>query len=127
MPPKTVALTLEKPVVIGGVVVDQYGKPLAGAKVMIVASKKNGDESQLIRGYETVTADEAGQWEFDKLPGKVDEIELSAMHPECLGEYGFFLLQPYKDVAALRAKTAKLTLLRGVPVLGTIVDPQGQP
>ena len=47
-PPATVAITLEKTVPIGGVVVDQNGKPLAGAKVMILPAKKYANGSPVV-------------------------------------------------------------------------------
>ena len=98
---------------------------------MVVPTKKYANGSRLIRaadqGFDQVTANEKGQWTYEGLPAKVDEIQLAATHPECLGQYGFYSLQTFKDLEALHAKTATLTLTRGTTILGTIKGPDGKP
>ena len=61
------------------------------------------------------------------MPAEVDAVQIGVSHAEALGRYGFMVLEPFADVAALKAKTATLRLTRGTRVEVTVKRPEGTP
>ena len=125
-PPAEYTLRLDPVSSIGGKVVDDAGKPIAGANVEIyVNGTMENVGSLFVEGPWTnravVTAAD-GTWHFDRIPLHADSIRVAAWDYQHL-DGGYFFLKPYTPVAALRDKTAIITLARGVPVTGTVVNP----
>ena len=119
---------MEKGTSIGGHVLDQHGRPVGGATVVVRASKGYPRSPQWIaHGDVSTKADAEGRWSFPNVPGQGANFSLSAYHHLCLGDRGSYHPEPFKPEAALRDRSAVLTLDRGTLVQGTVVAPDGKP
>ncbi len=127
-PPTRFDLLMEKATDIGGIVVDQDGKPLAGARVIGQVNKKYADANlRLAGGYISVLAGDDGKWLASGIPEHFETIALAAYHKECIAGDAFPQPKPFTDIAALRNATASLKLTRGTPVKLLVHGPDGQP
>ena len=130
-PPTEYTIGLDPVSSIGGKVLDDAGKPIAGANVEIyVNGTMENVGSFYVAGPWTnraVVTEADGTWHFDRTPPHAESIKVAAWDYQHLdGDY--FFLKPFTPVSALRDKTAVLTLPRGVAVSGTVVDPfSGRP
>lgn len=130
-PPTEYTVRLDPVSSIGGKVVDDAGQPIAGANVEIYVNGRMEDEGALYVEWPwinraVVTAAD-GTWHFDRIPPDTKSIKVAAWDYHHLGS-DYFFLRPYTPVAALRDKTAVLTLPRAVAVEGSVVDPfSGKP
>ncbi len=126
--PATLDLVIEKAVGISGVVVDQDGKPLVGAKLMVTVSKHYADaRERLSASWISATSDADGKWSVPGVPETFDRVELGAYHRECLGTETSIQPKPFADIAGLKNGTAALKLTRGVPVRLVVQGAEGQP
>lgn len=134
--PAEFTLHLRKGTVIGGLVRDEGGRPIRGAKVEVQC--KGGAEADgrttplawLAVGEHALTTDAEGRWSLDNVPaGDEVKVLLNLNHPEFVRDRVWGRLQEEQGVTmeALRARTAALTLRRGVSVTGTVSDPDGRP
>jgi RNA polymerase sigma factor (sigma-70 family) len=127
-PPDHLLFQLEKVATIGGRVVDQDQKPLAGATVFITARKRYPKSEQWVAvAYDGIPADASGRWTFSGVPERPDAIELAAHHPSCLSEIASFQMKEFTPLSALRDGTAVLKLERGTPIELTVVGPDQKP
>jgi thiol-disulfide isomerase/thioredoxin/uncharacterized GH25 family protein len=126
--PDEYTLALEPGTKIGGQVVDDAGKPVAGATVMLHVKQKSAAHPEQSVGvvYVPVTTDADGRWSFDKAPAEFDDINLGAYHLQ-YANGGYYGMSSFKPDSALRDGTAKLTLERGVPVRGVVFGSDGKP
>ena len=125
-PPASVTLRLPRGTTVGGRVVGEDGRPAGGARLLLMAEPADGwgnDDgvpyARLARQF--VTADAAGRWICDRAPAKWARFLAEAAHPDYVDSSGLVTL----DDAALRDATATLTLLRGRPFRGKIVNQNG--
>ena len=119
---------------LGGTVVDERGRPLAGAAVWLDVRRDgevvevNTDSGNFEAGLPLrATAGDNGQFAFE-LPdgGAVLGVTAAAAgHPEAAGRR--FLAGEVPDVAAFRDGTATLALPPGRVVAGTVTGPDGEP
>lgn len=125
--PSRVVAELEAGWSVGGIIVDDDGKPVAGVVVnpSVELKKRPGDNQQLGSGAHVKT-DAAGRWRFDSVPVSMKEVFAEIKHPQykparrslTRAEFG---IEPGNEIAA------KITLDRGVTVTGMITDDKGQP
>ena len=119
---------LDEATTIGGVVVDEAGKPVADATVVIRVQKKYANSLQRINiSYESTRVDGNGKWSYEGVPAEYDSIDLGVWSPTHLGKYGFYPMEQYEDAAALKARNAKLTMSSGVPIHVKVVGVDGAP
>ena len=120
--PETYVLGLERGLRMGGKVVDERGRPVAGARVL---------PSLEVRDFEEVAAavtDAQGLWHSDALPASVLEgkeprlISLQVSHPDHVTA-----IEDRVPAAAVRAGTVMLTMRQGVSIAGSVLGPDGQP
>ena len=121
--------TMRKGTVIGGVVKNEDGKPIAGAKVEVSCDGADcltwladGDDARL--------TDAQGRWTLDDVPeGDAIRLSLRLNHPDYVSDQAWGGLQNEQDVtlASLRAKTAKIVMHRGVSISGTVTAADGKP
>jgi Carboxypeptidase regulatory-like domain len=126
IPPRFTA-ELEAGWSVGGLIVDEAGKPIQGAKVQphIEFKKRPGDLRQLASGT-TLTTDAAGKWRFDSVPASMGMVGVSINHadfqpiqrPISRGEFG---IEPGRE------QTGKIVLSRGLTVVGKVTDEAGKP
>ena len=112
---------------VGGIIVDDTGKPVEGVRVRpsIEYKKPPGVTKQFGVGTNLKT-DAAGKWRFDSVPVSMNEVYVEIDHPAFkplrrpLPRDGFGL-EPGQEA------TAKITLERGLTVVGKVTDEAGNP
>ncbi len=126
--PSTHELRLPVGTRIGGRVVDERGEPIAGAVVHVWAEPVEGYVSEpgvpraLCNG-EIVTTGEDGRWTCDRLPEQRAKLWVGLTHREFVGDTHLRGIE--EDDA--RAGTATVTMVRGRPFSGRVVDADGRP
>jgi beta-lactamase regulating signal transducer with metallopeptidase domain/protocatechuate 3,4-dioxygenase beta subunit len=131
--------------VIGGVVVDEKGQPIAGAEVEVAVTPIRGRlvKSVVPSGYNApppVRTDSEGRWQLRGVPAGVwpmttdnvgagkDTYQFHVTHPEFLyRQFNSAGEVPLESDPAFRARTAKLTLKRGLVLRGVVSDESGTP
>ncbi len=127
-PPERILIQTEKGTTIGGRVVDQDNRPLAGATVVVTVKKSYSKSKQWIDiQYESIKTDTNGNWSLSGVPEKPDSIEIGAYDYLHLPERPSIQMQPYTPLSALRDGSALLRLERGTLLEGTVLAPDGQP
>lgn len=130
--PQEFKFKMEKGVAIGGRILDQDEKPIAGATVHIRTSRDTNRyepvyNQQRSSSSETVKTDADGRWHVPNALPNPTMVEVGYYHPDYLTNYTFYLIEEYKTIPSLLDQTAVFHLKRGVPVTGTVVDPDGKP
>ena len=136
---------------IGGVVVDEMGKPIPNVRVELRAStewrrgnvKPTAVEYPFYNNYFSAyspvfgtcpVTDAEGRWQCGRFPKQIEIIELrlflpdnscQQFHTENDGSM-CFSGDPIK-MADLRSQKAKLVAKKGIAVHGVVVDPEGKP
>ncbi|HEY2250348.1 MAG TPA: carboxypeptidase-like regulatory domain-containing protein [Planctomycetaceae bacterium] len=137
--PREFTFQLERGTVIGGIVNDDDGKPIAGVKVGVMLddpNKEQGlDESPIPNIWLATlgsrrTTDAQGRWSLDTAPAG-DEFGFKIMlnHPDYISDYTWAGLQNDQNVGAdsLRDRTATLIMHRGIKLSGVVVDAAKKP
>jgi thiol-disulfide isomerase/thioredoxin len=116
---------MEKSARISGHIVDETGKPISQATVIIdVIKKYPGSEQRVDSSWETTTSDSSGLWSFDNVPASGTRFYVGAYDFKHLQDADLGLNE-YESVADLYNSTAKLTLHTGTPVQVTVLKPDG--
>ena len=127
--PAAYTVILDRGVPIGGIVRDEQGRPVAGARVFPTFAGTRRSEIEYLEappdlGFST---DAQGRWNASILPATCTTGELVARveHPRYLSSGQFYDRRlPVKD---LRALTAALVMQAGFTVRGTVTDQNGRP
>lgn len=136
--PETLTVRVPKPATVGGVILDQQGNPIEGARVAVTLDE-GGDpighpalqySRWLADDEEAAVTDKDGRWSVKNIPPG-DDVKLD-LH---LSHAGFVSDQrPGESQAAqgvtmelLRKQTATMTMQRGLRLRRRIVDEQGGP
>jgi len=137
--PAEYTFRLEPGVTAGGRIVDEQGKPIAGAKVQVQMTNDpkpaHGDgraryDTSLAILSGAATTDAEGRWRIDNVPDHPRaDLGLLVSHPDYVSDQRWQEAQKAAAVttAMLRKGTATLTLKRGVIVRGLVTGPDGQP
>jgi RNA polymerase sigma factor (sigma-70 family) len=127
-PPDHLLFQMDRATTIGGRVVDQDRKPIAGATVVIDVEKVYPRSPQRVNlQFRSIPTDANGRWSFTGVPENPDSLKLTAYHYLCLTERTCFLPEEFKPLSALRDGSATLQLRRGTIVDGSVVGPDGRP
>jgi len=130
-PPEKIAIEMERATSIGGRVVDDAGQPVAGATVVLYVGKKYPGSKQRVNvSFEFVKTDENGKWSCSLVPAEFDRIEVGVFHhryASAQSGYGWYPMEEFKPVSALRDGTATLKLERGVLIEGVVRGSDGKP
>ena len=128
-----------KATTMGGIIVDEDGKPIQGAKVEVEYEKggekanksyREGFDRWLANGDGALITDEQGRWRIDNAPpGDNVQVRVIPSHADYISlETSTFESDdkrlPSKE---LRNESATLTLKRGIGVTGKITDAEGKP
>lgn len=118
---------LDKGQSFGGVVVDEDGQPIVGAKVhpSIEYKKRESDSSQLSSGRD-FTTDEQGRWSVHVVPASEEYLYVSISHPEFM-KSGLRLSPEEYGLKQGEAPQAEITLTQGLSIAGTVKDSAGEP
>ncbi len=126
---------LERGTTIGGVVQDEAGRPVEGARVEVDlqgGGKVDGPVSpdgHLASGDVPVT-DAQGRWSLDNVPAGDDlKILLKFAHPDYIAdaEWRTAAEDQALGLPALRARTTIVKLRPGIILTGRVTDPAGKP
>ena len=123
--PAEYTLELEPAATVGGVVVDEQGRPVSGARVDCWTGRQNGDSRPNYYPYTAgvvALTDEQGRWQRGALRGEFDIAGVTVAHPA----YRHATMQANDErLNELRAGTLQTELSSGRTVVGTVVDNQG--
>jgi protocatechuate 3,4-dioxygenase beta subunit/peroxiredoxin len=127
-PPTAYTVRLEPGTTIGGKVVDDAGKPITGAHVVVwLEGNKLPDPCESVYvSDEGVKTSADGMWEMDDIPNQYKSLQIGAWDYQHL-EKEFFPLQEFSPFSALRDHSAVFALKRGVAITGTVFGPDGKP
>ena len=120
---------------IGGVVLDEAGRPVAGAEVRLNNSFWGTVlENQEVLPSEPVKTDATGHWSIQGLPEKYQDFSVTVTHPDFpeaqFSAYGPKTIRfsgPHIAVADLFSGKAVLKLLNGYRIVGTVRNQSGKP
>ena len=128
-PPDPFRFQMEKAVTIGGRVLDQDQRPVAGATVVIKGAKSGyADSEQKPDVFFVPTKTDAdGRWSFSNTPEQSDAVAIGCYHHLYLSDQPFFQMDDFQPVSALRDRSAVLRLRSGTRIDGTVVGPDGRP
>lgn len=112
---------------VGGVVLDEQGKPVKGVTVgpSIEFRKRPGESRQLGVGTRIKT-DEKGQWRFDMVPASLTSVHVNFSHPAFKPSH-FSLPRDDYYLDLDDEPSEPITLDRGLSIEGRVVDSDGQP
>jgi len=113
--PGSLELRYEAGTTIGGIVKDEAGRPIAGAKVSVSAPVKEKDNFQHWLGFPKTDAE--GRWRLDEAPGVLAGVSVRVEHPD----YRPGWAEASRDLAAVSV------LKKGLSVTGRILDLEGKP
>jgi len=125
--PHRLTAELESAWSVGGIVVDDAGKPVEGVTVRpsIEFKKRPGSLEQMGIGTSTKT-DAAGRWHFDSVPDSMSEVHVEIDHlkfkPVRRG-----LARTDFGIKRGQEPTGKLVLETGLTVIGKVTDEAGKP
>jgi len=136
--PTNFTAKLEKGVAIGGIVKNEKGEPVPGARV-ILSGPPSGDIGERTRSvvapnYHVERTDAEGQWHFSEAPRDLESLLFRVLQPEfvpvvfaCEGAVtGDETIKLLPKADFLTGKAA-MTLGHGIELAGRVVDAAGQP
>ena len=136
--PTNFLASLQKGLSVGGVVKNDKGEPVPGARV-ILSGPVPADVGERVRSvvapnFHAERTDAAGQWRFGEAPRDVETLLFRVIQPEyvstvfaCQGaetDLDGVVFLPKEDLLAGKAVMA---LGHGIELAGRVVDPAGQP
>lgn len=135
--PTEYTFRLEDAVTASGRVVDEKGKPVAGARVEVtLASDPRPHQSDgrlrynrwLAEADDRPTTDANGRWKINNLPNHPEvELHLLVTHPDYVADERWNAKTAGVTTKMFREGTATVTLKSGVIVRGRVTDPDGKP
>ena len=126
--PDEFTFTFERGRTIGGFVRNEQGEPIQGAKVHLNIPLENYQQVGMgLALWDSVfLTDAEGRWHLDHFPRKIESIYLGLEHPDYISVTG-----PAEISAAEQRQVlggiAVMVMKRGIPVTGTVTDPEGKP
>lgn len=125
--PAEFTFTYEQGRTIGGVVHDERGKPIPGVKVSLSISSEKYEQANLCLALwdEVFVTDSEGRWHLAHVPGKVERVSVGLEHPDYITDLGQMLSDAQKR--RTEDRTAVMVMKKGIPVSGTVTDPEGKP
>jgi hypothetical protein len=134
--PEEFTFTLRKGTVIGGLVKNEDGQPVAGVKVEVMLAQRQDQRQRVLDTTWLASEDDArvtdaqGRWTLNNVP-EGDNVELLVRlnHPDYISDYPWGVMQKAAGVttALLRQQTGTIQMVRGIRVTGAVTDPKGKP
>ena len=135
--PEKFTFKMVQAIPIGGTVLDENQNPISGVSVEVRRVTRNDKPDQRTRfgtwfaeGPGAQVTDENGQWTLNNIPPG-DDIELSLRftHSDYIGDENWGGLQGEQALGqkALRDKTARIVLQKGIKIRGRLTNEDGDP
>ena len=126
-PPATFKAVLDLGRTVGGVIVDEIGRPIADAVVRpsVNYKKRPGDTSQLGIGAKIKT-DSEGRWSYANLPRENKSFTVEITHPQFKPQIANLSAETFELLPGQQASRTT-AMEKGVSVTGKIVDAAGKP
>ncbi len=124
-----VTLELEPGVAVGGVIRDEEGRPVAGARVIpsLFDDSPGSRRSFFSPEGGVATTDAEGRWRASILPADAEgALWVRFEHPDYVSDPPRSFSRNF-PVAEARAFLGQMVLKRGIAVAGTVVGPEGRP
>lgn len=119
-------IVLDSAWTIGGIVENEKGEPVAGAKVGVsLRFKVRPDCDEALYVGEKQLADAEGKWRYDKVPVHLSDLGVEIEHQDYRPK-GIGLSRSLHEVAEGKP-LAKVQLDSGLTITGTITDENGSP
>ena len=135
--PPDVTITLKNGTTIGGIIQNEEGHPIAGAKIAVAAfglvseeRKLTSPDLWLATGGDDPVTDANGHWTLNDVPEDPNlQLTISVTHPDYISDVKWGGLQEEQHVttASLRSQKAATVMHRGISLTGHVIDPQGHP
>ena len=134
--PEEFTIKLVPTVTVGGRILDEQGKPIAGVKVQgsVEGGTPTSTDSHTsyrwqLTGKDGSLTDDKGCWQIENFPDDAEaELKLIAYHPDYVSDrYWNNPKDSGMTMERLREGTATRTLRRGVAAQGRVIDPDGKP
>ncbi len=137
--PSEFTYKLTKGTTIGGVVKNDDGQPIEGARVEVKYEDGGDDfgaptptsyDAWLANDEGAQATDAEGRWSLDNVPpGDKVDVRIKLSHADYIHDTNWGGLQKEQDVSMkqLRDQTATIAMHRGYFVKGRVTDPDGQP
>ncbi len=128
--PKEISMNVPAGTRIGGQVVDDEGKPIAGATVRLdLANMRTSMNLQLGVSDHVLTSGADGKWSYDGAPAVMNIARVGASHPDYVGDSAdTFTKEDFAGkTASLLDGSAKSVLHRGVRISGVVRNSAGKP
>ncbi|XHR31321.1 MAG: ankyrin repeat domain-containing protein [Chthoniobacteraceae bacterium] len=125
--PGDFTLKMERAQSIGGVVKNDDGQAVKGAKVVLIIRGSSMGVSQEVFDdlwERRVTTDKDGKWHFDEAPSDLRSLSVKLEHPDYISNAH---IDPRPSDADFKNQKAVLIAHRGTPVEGTVTDESGKP
>lgn len=126
--PTTYLLKTEKGHTIGGVVKNESGQPVEGAKVVLIirGSSMGGMSEQVFNDIweHRVVTDKEGKWRYESAPSDLRALSVWVEHPDYISNDR---CQERPKIEEFQKLSAVLTVRKGVPCAGTVTDGAGKP
>jgi len=112
---------------VGGVVVDDAGQPIEGARIKpsVDFKKRPGDNSKMGVGTQ-ITTDAKGQWRFPHIPASKPSVYIAVNHPE-FSPWRDRLARNEFEVKENQTPAGRIVLDRGLAITGSVTDENGKP
>ncbi|MGQ0635376.1 MAG: carboxypeptidase regulatory-like domain-containing protein [Planctomycetaceae bacterium] len=134
--PQKVTFRLQKGTHIGGVVRNEDGEPIAGAKVQVKLEAPDGVWERLVKpnpwlseGDEARVTDRDGRWSLDSAPAGDDfDLQVLVSHPDYISDYSWGEMQTKQGVTSesFRDRTGTIVMRRGISVTGVVTAADGK-
>jgi protocatechuate 3,4-dioxygenase beta subunit len=120
-------LELRPAQIMGGIVQDEAGKPIAGVEVNVCAVMAGVDYYYPDESAIAAQTDKDGRWRVDGVPIDSDSVSLRLAHAGYLSDTWARRFMTGEDLLALRDLKHTVTMTKGLSASGRVLDDQGQP
>ena len=140
VPPDEYTFQMIKGTTIGGIIKNEQGQPIVGAKVGISASATHPAKQKRLRfgswyatggslGGGSLVTDDQGRWSLDTLPPAEDlAVTVTVSHPDYIDDpRGDLAKVQAVSTAQLRDQSATIVMQEGVVIAGKLTDREGKP
>jgi hypothetical protein len=125
-PPKQFVMNLERAWTVGGIVTDEQGVPIRGARIRpsVTYKKRAGDREELGVGVR-IESEADGWWQFASVPESMDALTVEVHHSDF--QPMWITLSRDRFEIAPGKSLGKIELSKGLSVTGTVTDEAGAP